>query len=202
MSDLEAFEKFMRDHQNMVFTTAARLLGNETDAADISQEVFLRAFQHYAELSLSPTASGWLKTVTRNLSLNHLQRYRMRWRFFSEMTREDDDHDFTADLVAPDAEAPTTDLAREQRMLETALRKLPAAQRVPLVLYHFEELSYEEIAAQLGVSLGKVKTDIHRGRAALRRKLHLTIDGELAAGAASEIVPANNVFRPGVMQFI
>jgi len=55
--------------------------------------------------------------------------------------------------------------------LEHAIRKLPDHQRVPLVLFHFEEASYQDIANTLGVSLGKVKTDIHRGRAALRRLL-------------------------------
>jgi len=60
-------------------------------------------------------------------------------------------------------------------LLETVLQKLPASQRVPLVLYHFEELSYEEIAASLRISLGKVKTDIRRGREALRQKLNLRL---------------------------
>jgi RNA polymerase sigma-70 factor (ECF subfamily) len=55
--------------------------------------------------------------------------------------------------------------------VEQALRELPQHQRVPLVLYHFEELSYDEIAAQLRVSLSKIKTDIQRGRAALAKIL-------------------------------
>jgi RNA polymerase sigma-70 factor (ECF subfamily) len=59
--------------------------------------------------------------------------------------------------------------AERQEQLERALRQLPDHQRVPLVLFHFEELSYQAIAAALGVSLGKVKTDIHRGREALRQ---------------------------------
>jgi RNA polymerase sigma-70 factor (ECF subfamily) len=58
------------------------------------------------------------------------------------------------------------------------LQKLPTAQRVPLVLYHLEGLRYEEIAEKLGVSLGKVKTDIARGREALRKKLRLTLELE------------------------
>lgn len=57
----------------------------------------------------------------------------------------------------------------DQQALEAALTKLPEHQRVPLVLYHFEEQSYQQIADLLGVSLGKVKTDIHRGREALRK---------------------------------
>ena len=63
-------------------------------------------------------------------------------------------------------------------LVEQALQKLPTAQRVPLVLYHLEGLSYEEIAGKLGVSLGKVKTDIFRGREALRKKLRLTLELE------------------------
>ena len=57
-------------------------------------------------------------------------------------------------------------------VLEAALRRLSDAQRVPLVLFHFEGLSYQQIADALGVSLGKIKTDIHRGRDALRRYLN------------------------------
>ena len=56
----------------------------------------------------------------------------------------------------------------EQARLERGLRRLPAHQRAPLVLFHFEERSYQEIAALLGVSLAKVKTDMHRGREALK----------------------------------
>jgi RNA polymerase sigma-70 factor (ECF subfamily) len=62
--------------------------------------------------------------------------------------------------------------------VEQAMQKLPTAQRVPLVLYHLEGLRYEEIAGKLGVSLGKVKTDISRGREALRKKLRLTLELE------------------------
>jgi RNA polymerase sigma-70 factor, ECF subfamily len=77
------FANFMRKYQDMVFTTSARLVRNDAQAEDISQEVFIKAYEHFDMLSTSPTAGGWLKTVATNLSLNHLQRYRNRWRFFS-----------------------------------------------------------------------------------------------------------------------
>jgi RNA polymerase sigma-70 factor (ECF subfamily) len=173
MNDPLQFEVFMRNYQNMVFTTAFRLLGSEAEAEDIAQEVFLKAFERFDELGASPTVGGWLKTVARNLSLNHLSRYRARWRFFSEFEKEDDEgrEDFAASLPAPDTHDQTLETADQREILEEALQKLPPTQRVPLVLYHFENLGYEEIAAKLKVSLGKVKTDIHRGREALRRKL-------------------------------
>ena len=75
----------MRDYQDMVFSTAVRLVVNTAEAEDISQEVFLKAFERFGELRKSPTAGGWLKTVATNMSLNHLTRYRSRWTFFSEM---------------------------------------------------------------------------------------------------------------------
>jgi RNA polymerase sigma-70 factor, ECF subfamily len=173
MTDADQFEAFVRRYQDMVFATAVRLLGNPTEAEDVAQTVFLRAFQRFDELGPSPTAAGWLKTVTRNTCLNHLSRYRRRWRFFSELATSDDtseefDHQREIVSVQPSI---TEDLehAERQQQLERALRQLPDHQRVPLVLFHFEDLSYQAIANALGVSLGKVKTDIHRGREALRQ---------------------------------
>jgi RNA polymerase sigma-70 factor (ECF subfamily) len=176
MTESVNFETFMRAYQNMVFSTAVRLLGNDAEAQDIAQEVFLKAYQRFAELSQSPTVGGWLKTVTTNLCLNHLSRYRARWRFFSEMLSHEGE-DETLDLPAPDTMGDKVDEADYRRLLEEALQKLPTSQRVPLVLFHFENLTYEEIAAKLRISLSKVKTDIFRGREALRRKLSLKSTG-------------------------
>lgn len=168
MTDPQKFEVFMRNHQDMVFATAVRLLGNTTDAEDIAQAVFLKAYERFAEIGSSPTAGGWLRTVATNLCLNHLSRYRRRWRLFSEMQTPDEEEtgDYSESLAAPEA----TPVARREE-LEEALRQLPNAQRVPLVLFHFERMSYDEIASRLGASVGKVKTDIHRGRLALKRRL-------------------------------
>ncbi len=177
MSDAQQFEAFMHRYQNMVFSTAMHLLANPTDAEDVAQEVFLRAYEHFSSLRESPTAGGWLKTVATNLCLNHLSRYRARWRFFSELFSgggEDDAE--TPEFAAPGNLAEELEQADRRQVVEQALHQLPAAQRVPLVLYHLEGLRYEEIAAKLKVSLGKVKTDIFRGREALRTRLQGRLD--------------------------
>ena len=174
MTDADAFELFVRTYQDMVFATAVRLLGEPTEAEDVTQQVFMKAFQRFDEIGSSPAAAGWLKTVAENACLNHLSRYRSRWRFFSELTRADDSGTAAAyDVSAPAGASPALHLERtdERVRLELALRALPVHQRVPLVLFHFEEVSYEEIASTLGVSLAKVKTDIHRGRESLRKVL-------------------------------
>jgi RNA polymerase sigma-70 factor (ECF subfamily) len=171
----DEFTKFMRAYQNMVYTTAARLLGNETQAEDIAQEVFIKAYERWDDLRDSSAAGGWLKTVATNMSINHLQRYRKRWRFFSELTRRDDEgggeDQPEVEFAAPDEFFAGMDQTERRLWVEKALDALPEHQRVALVLYHFDDLPYEEIAAKLGVSLAKVKTDILRGRTTLARLL-------------------------------
>jgi len=167
------FTNFMRKYQDMVFTTSARLVRNDAQAEDISQEVFIKAYEHFEMLSTSPTAGGWLKTVATNLSLNHLQRYRNRWRFFSEMRSADSSGEEAPEVefAAPDTFFEGIDSEERREWVDAALAKLPDHQRVPLVLYHFEDASYEDIARRLGVSLAKVKTDILRARGALAKIL-------------------------------
>lgn len=169
----ERFEAFVRTYQDMVFATAVRLLGAPADAEDIAQTVFLRAFERFDDIGSSPAAGGWLKTVARNACLNHLSRYRGRMRLFSEMERPDggpvEDEPWLANR--PSNAGAAEDEEERLEAVERALRGLPDHQRVPLVLFHFEGLSYQEIADALGISLGKAKTDIHRGREALRHLL-------------------------------
>ena len=165
MNDASEFEAFFRTHEDRVFATALRLLGDRSDAEDVSQTVFLRAFERFGQIGHSPAAGGWLSTVTTNLCLNHLSRFRRRWHLFSEMEAGDAGPGFV-DTIPAEAAAPD-----EHARLEASLQSLPDHQRVPLVLFHFEDRSYREIATLLGVSVGKVKTDIHRGRKALRDRL-------------------------------
>jgi RNA polymerase sigma-70 factor, ECF subfamily len=159
----------MRAYQDMVFSTAARLAGHDAQAEDIAQEVFIRAYEHFPMLRTSATAGGWLKTVTTRLALNYLTRYRKRWRLFSDLRARDDAGEDSAEFEIDVPDTLLADLDAEQRraVIDDALQRLPPHQRVPLVLYHFENLSYEEIAIELDISLSKVKTDIRRGRAAL-----------------------------------
>jgi RNA polymerase sigma-70 factor, ECF subfamily len=161
------FTTFMRAYQDMVFSTAARLTGNDGHAEDIAQEVFLRAYEHFGQLQASPTAGGWLKTVTTNLTLNHLSRYRRRWRMFSDLAPAGEDPGPDPEIADADTLPADLDTEQKRTLIEAALRRLPEHQRLALVLYHFEDMSYEEIAVKLHASLSKVKTDIRRARAAL-----------------------------------
>src|SRR3954453_15309639 len=101
------FTTFMRTYQNMVFSTAARLSGNDAQAEDIAQEVFLRAHRKFDELRDNPRAPGWLKTVATNLTFTHLTRYRKRWIFFSQLAPTDEGE-----------EDPVLDFASEESVVE------------------------------------------------------------------------------------
>ncbi len=171
MTDIARFEAFVREYQDMVFATAVRLLGRESDAEDIAQTVFLRAFERRDDVVESPAAPGWLKTVTTNLCLNHLSRHRSRWRLFSEMDPVREMPRLEARIALMASAPEEMERAEAQDRLERALRRLPDHQRVPLVLYHFDDMSYQAIAEALRVSLAKVKSDIHRGREALKQEL-------------------------------
>jgi RNA polymerase sigma-70 factor (ECF subfamily) len=173
---------FMRDYQDMVFATARRLTASDATAQDISQDVFLKAWEHFADLRERVGAGGWLKTVTLRLSLNHLTRYRRRWRFFSELLpasgsasggSDQDDSEAQVEFAVETLDTVFASLADAQRdeRVRFSLTRLPDAQRVPLVLFHYEERSYQQIAEDLGVSVAKVKTDILRGRLALAKLL-------------------------------
>ena len=168
---------FMRDYQDMVFATARRLTASEAAAQDITQDVFLKAWEHFDDLRAPVGAGGWLKTVTLRLSLNHLSRYRRRWRFFSELlpanTSDDDVADGEVQFAVATLDTVFAQLADAQRdeRVRAALTRLPDAQRIPLVLFHYEERSYQQIADDLEVSVAKVKTDILRGRIALAKRL-------------------------------
>lgn len=163
MTATDRFSDFIARYEDMVYTTAYRLLGRAAEAEDASQEAFLKAFERFDSLKDSPAAGGWLKAVVTNHCLNHLTRQRARWTPFSELGTED------APFDAPEPTTPAPEFTDAE--LEAALAALPDHQRVPLVLFHFEEKGYDDIAAALDVPVSKVKSDIFRARAALRRAL-------------------------------
>ena len=170
--DAAGFEAFLLEFQDMVYATAVRLLGNPTEAEDVAQTVFLKALERFDQIGTSPAAAGWLKTVTTNVCLNHLSRYRNRWRFFSELGRDDTSSvDSRIQDPGPLTQDSVLGTLDPDSVLDLALRRLPPHQRVPIVLFHFDDLTYQQIAERLGVSVGKVKTDIHRGRETLRAAL-------------------------------
>jgi RNA polymerase sigma-70 factor (ECF subfamily) len=153
-------------HQQAVYNAAYRLLGNRDEAADITQDAFLRAYRALDTFQQDKSLAPWLCRIAINLALNRLKRQRP--------TLSLDDERQNPGLDLPDASAePQAGLLRSERQqaLRQAILDLPPEQRVVIELRHFQEQSYEEIAAGLNISLANVKSRLFRARQKLRQML-------------------------------
>ena len=159
-----SWEDVVREHSARVYRLAYRLTGNPHDAEDLTHDVFVRVFRSLDRYQPG-TFEGWLHRITTNLFLDRMRR-KQRIRF---------------DALAEDSAArlPSRELGPEQSYdertldddVQRALDALAPEFRAAVVLCDIEGLSYEEVAATLGIKLGTVRSRIHRGRALLREAL-------------------------------
>ncbi|MFD6418618.1 RNA polymerase sigma factor SigE [Streptomyces sp. NPDC060194] len=158
------WEEIVSTHSTRVYRLAYRLTGNQHDAEDLTQEVFVRVFRSLSTYTPG-TFEGWLHRITTNLFLDMVRR-KQRIRF---------------DALGEDAaeRLPSREPGPQQTFqdshfdadVQQALDTLAPEFRAAVVLCDIEGLSYEEIAATLGVKLGTVRSRIHRGRSHLRKAL-------------------------------
>ena len=158
------WDEVVREHADRVYRLAYRLSGNRADAEDLTQETFVRVFRSLAQYSPG-TFEGWLHRITTNLFLDMVRR-RQRIRF--DALPEDADDRLAGTDPGPEQTYHEMHLDPE---IEAALDALPPDFRVAVVLCDLEQLSYEEIAATLGIKVGTVRSRIHRGRVMLREAL-------------------------------
>jgi RNA polymerase sigma-70 factor (ECF subfamily) len=159
-----SWDQVVRDHSARVYRLAYRLTGNQHDAEDLTQEVFVRVFRSLANYTPG-TFEGWLHRITTNLFLDGARR-KQRIRF-------DPLADDAADKL-PGREKTPAQIYEDTNFdgdVQAALDALAPDYRAAVVLCDIEGLSYEEISATLGVKLGTVRSRIHRGRSQLRSAL-------------------------------
>ncbi len=141
----------------------ARLFVDDRDAAeDIVQEAFLRLARHAGKIDSIDRAPAYLRSIVLNLARDHNRRGLVSLRHRAAAGREVDVVEDAADQLAR---------TEEHRVVLDAVRALPTRQRDCITLKYFEDMSIEEIAATLGVSVNSVKTHLLRAMAALDRKL-------------------------------
>ncbi|GAA5077158.1 RNA polymerase sigma factor SigE [Thermocatellispora tengchongensis] len=158
------WEEVVRTHSARVYRLAYRLTGNVHDAEDLTQEVFVRVFRSLSNYTPG-TFEGWLHRITTNLFLD-MARRRQRIKF--EGLADDAAERLRGREPSPAQAYDDTHLEPD---IQAALDALAPEFRAAVVLCDIEGLSYEEIAATLGVKLGTVRSRIHRGRAQLREAL-------------------------------
>ena len=167
--DTDAFEALVEKHQALVAGTVARMLGSNSDVEDIAQQVFIRVWKSARRYVPRAKFTTWLLKITRNLVFNELRRTKRRAQVPLQPETGVEDPPLKDDMnLAPDASLLETEL---QRTIEEAILQLPDAQRLALVLRRYEQLSYEQIAEVLDLSVPAVKSVLFRARSELRSRL-------------------------------
>jgi RNA polymerase sigma-70 factor (family 1) len=166
--DTGAFEQLVERHQRLVVGTVSRMLGNNSEAEDIAQQVFVRVWKSANRYVPRAKFTTWLLKITRNLVFNELRR-RSRHAQVPLQTELEEERPIRDERgVAPDASL----LERElQEAIDAAIARLPETQRMAVILRRYEELSYEEIAETLEQSVSAVKSLLFRARTELRESL-------------------------------
>lgn len=169
--DQDAFEQLVRDNQNRVFSLALRLVNDREEAADLSQEAFVRAWQGLRSFQGESSFSTWLYRLTTNLCIDWLRRQKRREGVEPAVSLDDEDSGW-AEPADRDSD-PHLLLERSERgkALARGLDRLPDWQRRVLVLRELSGLSYQEIGDELDIDLGTVKSRIARARLNLRKIL-------------------------------
>jgi RNA polymerase sigma-70 factor, ECF subfamily len=169
-----AFRELVESSHERVFRLAAALTGDRDEAADVTQETYLRAWERKDELRDPSAVTGWLFRIARNVARDRRGSWWMRSRIRLPLDRT------TAERATSEPREPAADALDAHAALEAAesagavrraLRRLPEKHRVVLQLREVEGLTYEELAEALGVPVGTVESRLHRARAGLARRL-------------------------------
>jgi RNA polymerase sigma-70 factor (ECF subfamily) len=159
----EAFGALVEKYKDPVYSVAYRMMGNPTEAEDVAQDAFVRAYTQLHAYSDSHRFSTWLLSITSHLAIDQIRRRR-----FVAMPLE---HVPFLDWIADGGHGPERQTleAETSDEMQRILSKLPTKYRVVLLLRYWNDLSYDEIAETLHVSGALVKARLHRARVLVER---------------------------------
>ncbi|MFH2069184.1 MAG: sigma-70 family RNA polymerase sigma factor [Candidatus Omnitrophota bacterium] len=172
--DREAFEILLKKYEARTYSSAYRILGNRSDAADILQEASIRAFQAMPKFSGRSNFGTWFYRIAINLCLLKLRKGKKAPVSLEAMTTVREDNGKKQPFEITDwSHNPAASLANTElrELLEKKIKGLPDIYRTPFVLYEIEDLPVKEVARILKISESAVKTRLHRSRSLLREKL-------------------------------
>lgn len=167
--DTEAFTELIETHQARVVGTIAKMLGDDIDAQDLAQQVFIRIWKSAGRYKPTAKFTTWMFTITRNLVFNEIRR-RSRHPA-TPLEREEEERAFQA--PDPSGSTPARSMLESelQDAIQSAIDSLPETQRLAIIMRRYEALPYEEIGEVLGLSIPAVKSVLFRARTELREKL-------------------------------
>jgi RNA polymerase sigma-70 factor (ECF subfamily) len=160
--DENAFEQLITKHEDKVYSTVYRYVGDRTEAEDVAQEVFVKVWQKAGSFRGKSRFSTWLYRIVANQCLSHRRRRRREPEPLDPVNVDDQKTD-----------SPEDEIEKKEQLeaVRLAVDSLPERQRLALILAKYEGKAYKEIAEIMGVSLSSVESLIHRARTTLRKKL-------------------------------
>ncbi len=169
--NLEAFEELVRRHSQLIYRTLAAILGNPADAQDAMQDTLLSAFKHIGGFQGRSKFSTWLVSIARNSALQRLRRAKNVESL--DEGAHNDEEDFRPRQVRAWQDNPEQFYSKSEirQLVERGILALPANYRAVVMLRDIQQLSTDEVAQQLGLSVPTVKTRLLRGRLMLREWL-------------------------------
>lgn len=181
-----AYEELIDRYEQPVYGMVYRLLGNSSDASDVVQEVFLKVFRGINSFREQSSLRTWIYRIAVNEAHNHRRWFARHCQREVPLPYERDEQTCSVECAADPGRSPYEQvLDNEHRsLIERALTRINPVFRTAVVLRDIQNLSYEEIAEILQVSIGTVKSRILRGREALRRELTQRPDRSLAEAMA------------------
>jgi len=182
----DAYEELIERYEQQLYSMLYRLLGNQTDAADVVQEVFLKVFRTINSFREQSSLRTWIYRIAVNEAHNHRRWFARHCRCEVSMEEEREDHQSPLEYTADPGRSPYDQVLESENktLLERALARVNPVFRTAVVLRDIQNLSYEEIAEILQISLGTVKSRILRGREALRREITQRPDQDFAEAMA------------------
>ncbi len=170
--DVAAFDELIHRYRERVFGIIYQMTSNREDAADLAQDVFIKAFQSVHRFEGSASFFTWLYRIAVNTTLSHLRRHRQRAFFSLEKLQADG---ATAEVLAGLTDATGADretfVKELQEKLNEALQKLSIKHRTVITLFEIEGLSHEEIARVMRCSVGTVRSRVHYAKQILQAEL-------------------------------
>jgi len=184
--DTDAFCQLAGLYERRIYSLALHYSHDPQDAEDLSQEVWLKAYQAIGQFRHESTFYTWIRRITINCFLNRQRTSFFRWRTMNGPLTEDDAHNELRAIQFPNVESSLNNRILFANVMR-ALAQLTPRQRLIFLLKHHEGMTYEEIAAAVGCSTGTAKKAVARALGKLREQLNVDVQpGECVPCAASE----------------
>ncbi|WP_332699043.1 RNA polymerase sigma factor SigW [Halalkalibacter lacteus] len=169
--DQQAFSEIVDLYKDKVYQVAYRMVGNMHEAQDVAQEAFLRAYTNIDRFDINRKFSTWLFRIATNVAIDRLRKKKPDFHLQDEVQGAGGltfESQLAADEERPEDQVVTMEM---QEWVQHEINQLPPKYRTAIILKYLEDLSIKEISEILDIPSSTVKTRIHRGREALRKRM-------------------------------